>query len=148
MKKLLFILLLALFLPLTAWADVWQDPETGVNYEYTEGSGEASVIKSNVGGNIPILPYIIVNEYFYEVTSIGESAFKDCKGLTSINMPEELTSIAPRAFENCSSLTSIIIPESVTNIGYFAFYNCSGLTSINIPESVNNMGRQAFDGCI
>ena len=41
-KQLLLILLSAL-LPLAAWADIWQDPETKVNYEYTVGKSEASV---------------------------------------------------------------------------------------------------------
>lgn len=39
----LLLTLLAVLLPLTSWANVWQDPETKVNYEYTVGKSEASV---------------------------------------------------------------------------------------------------------
>ena len=81
------------------------------------------------------------------VTSIGDKAFIDCSGLTSITIPNSVTSIGGSAFYGCSGLTSINIPNSVTSIGGFAFYNCSSLTSINIPNSVTSIGGSAFRGC-
>lgn len=41
--KQLLLVVLATLLPLSSFADVWQDPETKVNYEYTPGSGVAKV---------------------------------------------------------------------------------------------------------
>ena len=82
-----------------------------------------------------------------DVTSIGEGAFQNCTGLTSITIPGSVTSIGEGAFRNCIGLTSISIPKSVTSIGNFAFYNCTDLTSINIPGSVTSIGDYAFDSC-
>ena len=65
----------------------------------------------------------------YSVTSIGYSAFRDCKSLTSITIPNSVTSIGHSAFWGCSGLKSITIPNSVTSIGEAAFAGCSGLTS-------------------
>ena len=93
------------------------------------------------------IPSIIENsdrEIMYTVTRIGDEAFYDCSGLTSIEIPNSVTSFGFAAFYNCSGLTSIEIPNSVTSIGSYAFYNCSGLTSIEIPNSVTTIGRYAF----
>jgi hypothetical protein len=42
-----------------------------------------------------------------DITSIGESAFADCSGLTSITIPNRVTTIRREAFSGCSSLNSI-----------------------------------------
>ena len=81
------------------------------------------------------------------VTSIGDFAFKDCSGLTSITISDSVTSIGDGAFYGCSGLTSITIPDSVTSIGYSAFCNCSSLTSITIPDGVTSIGSYAFSRC-
>ena len=81
------------------------------------------------------------------VTSIGDSAFSECSGLTSITIPNSVTSIGNSAFWRCRGLTSITIPNSVTSIGYSAFSGCSGLASITIPNSVTSIGDAAFLYC-
>ena len=81
------------------------------------------------------------------MTSIGEYAFRDCYGLTSVTIPNSVTSIGGGAFEGCSGLTSVTIPYSVTSIGNYAFSGCSGLTSVTIPNSVTSIGWGAFREC-
>ena len=81
------------------------------------------------------------------VTSIGYSAFYGCIRLTSLTLPSSVTSIGSSAFEGCRSLTSLILPSSVTSIGSSAFSGCSGLTSLTLPSSVTSIGDSAFEGC-
>ena len=81
------------------------------------------------------------------VTSIGERAFYECTGLTSVTFGNGVTSIGDRAFRYCSGLTSIEIPNSVTSIGHCAFYECTGLTSVTIGNSVTSIGQHVFQGC-
>ena len=74
------------------------------------------------------------------VTSINENAFRDCRSLTSVTIPNSVTSIGDYVFYNCRSLTSVTIGNSVTSIGSSAFYNCSSLTSVMIPDLVTSIG--------
>ena len=61
-------------------------------------------------------------------------------------IPNSVTSIGDRAFRECTGLTSVTIPNSVTSIGICAFYRCSGLTEINVDE--NNSTYSSIDGVL
>ena len=127
---------------------------------------ETSTNKLIVGCNNTIIPN--------SVTSIGEFAFSDCSGLTSVtfnaekctymgsdsypvfndcinlttlNIGNKVTTIPNSAFRDCSGLSSVTIPNSVTSIGDYAFSSCSGLTSVTIGNSVTSIGDYAFFGC-
>ena len=67
------------------------------------------------------------------VTKIGDGAFWNCSGLTSITLPESMMVIGSGAFYGCRGLTSITLPESVTEIGGNTFRCFSVLTSITLP---------------
>ena len=91
-------------------------------------------------------------------SSTEADAFRGCRSLTKINIPDGVTSIGASApdgvtsiggyaFRSCDSLTQINIPDSVTSIENDAFYDCDSLTKINIPDSVTSIGGSAFYGC-
>ena len=102
---------------------------------------------SNYSGNVLIPESVVYENNTYRVTAIGDYAFINCEGLTSITIPNSVTSIGISSFEGCSGLTTITIPNSVTNIDYQAFKNCSGLTSVVISEGVMSIGSSAFYNC-
>lgn len=64
------------------------------------------------------------------VTSIGDSAFLDLQGLTSVTIPDSMISIGENAFYGCSSLTNVSLGTTVTSIGDYAFGYCSNLSNI------------------
>lgn len=51
-------------------------------------------------------------------------------GCNTTIIPNSITAIGNSAFSNCSGLTSLTIPNSVTFIGGYAFSGCDGLTSV------------------
>ena len=100
-----------------------------------------------VSGAVVIPSSVTNNGTIYSVTSIGNDAFENCSGLTSVTIPNSVTSIGEWAFWECSGLTSVTIGNSVTSIGYGAFSWCSSLTSVTIPNSVTSIGERAFAWC-
>jgi hypothetical protein len=65
----------------------------------------------------------------------------------SYSVPRGVTTIADSAFAFCPGLTLLVIPRSVTEIGETAFSGCTGLTSLDISESVTTIETWAFRGC-
>ena len=141
--KLLLLSLLMSIMSVSAFAEVID----GINYSLNDETLEAEVIQSSYSGDITIPETVDYDGKTYSVTSIGDYAFYECPGLTSITIPNSVTSIGDWAFDDCSGLTSVTIGNSVTSIGKRAFGSCSGLTSITIPNSVTSIGNGAFWYC-
>lgn len=146
MKKYLFFLT---FLMLSSITYAYDAEIDGIYYDLNSSTKTATVTYRNTNYNsysgvITIPESVNYNGEPYSVTSIGNSAFYKCSGLTSVTIPNSVTSIGYRAFSGCSGLTSANIPNSVKTIGQEAFAGCSGLTSVTIPNSVTSIGNNAF----
>ena len=121
-----------------------------IYYNYINGGKDLEVTYESMGGYRDVV--VIPEEVTYmnrtrKVTSIGWSAFWQCRDLTSVIIPNSVKSIGEYAFMFCSNLTSVNIPNSVTSIGGSAFQYCESLTSISIPNSVTSIGDGVFLYC-
>ena len=147
MKKISTLILLAL-LPLVASA---YDAEIdGIYYNFSEN--EATVTygdntSNSYSGSVVIPASVTFDGKEYNVTAIGQNAFRDCVDLAEVTIPENVISIGDYAFMS-SSLPSVTLPESVTSIGSYAFAGCYEMTGFTIPKSVNSIGYRAFAKCI
>lgn len=63
-------------------------------------------------------------------------------------VPAYATVIAPYAFRTCKKITSIVLPEGIQEIPDGAFVGCWGLEKINLPQGLKRIGKRAFDGTI
>lgn len=81
------------------------------------------------------------------VLIIGNYAFAQCDNLKSVVLPGNLDKIEGGLFHSCTSLTDVSIPKNVTSIGVYAFYMCQTLENIHIPEAVTEIGANAFCNC-
>ena len=104
------------------------------------------------------------------VVSIAAYAFKDRTTIKTVDFPSTLKKIGQEAFRNCSGLTTVTIPANVTSmdanvfwnsgvttatvacptLGQGAFYQCSKLETVTIEEGVKVLGINdggAFHGC-
>ena len=129
----------------------------GIYYNYLDKTAKTVAVtyKGNsyssyaneYSGSVSIPSSVKYSGTTYSVTSIGEDAFYNCTGLTSVRIPNSVTSIDNSAFYWCDGLTSVTIPNSVTSIGSYAFEGCTGLTSVTIPNSVTSIGDYVFRWC-
>ena len=148
--KLLFTALLLLYVTTTATALDFKVNRIGYNItDATNMTVEVtrkgtSTSYETYSGDVIIPEFVVYLGKTYRVTGIGEDAFRDCRDLTSVEIPNSVTSIGDYAFGYCSGLTSIEIPNTVTSIGVGAFAGCTGITSIEIPNSVTKIANSAF----
>lgn len=117
----------------------------------TEGENEYT-------GKVIIPSNVVYKSKVLTVTSIGTSAFSDCSGLTSIEIPNSVKIIGGSAFSDCTGLTSITIPNSIESIRNSAFDNCTSLKDLRIEDgegtlslgynySYSNAHEGLFDDC-
>lgn len=145
MKIKKWLLALAAFAVMTVVCAVAACAETYGDYTYCIlKGGTVKIIDYNGSDTTVNIPESIEGK---SVTSIGDSAFRDCSNLKNITLPDSVTSIGYMAFYGCSSLTNITIPDGVTSIDKYTFNGCSSLTSITIPDSVASIGNYAFYDC-
>ena len=96
----------------------------------------------------------------YSVTTIGKEAFRNCKSLASVNIPNSVTTIGEGAFKSCNSLASISVASDNPNyIGIDGVLFNKDKTMIvvypegkngseyTIPNSVTTIGKGAFEYC-
>ncbi len=140
LRPLSFTILISLT-PLLSHADY-----TEGDYTYTVANGQATItdFNSSFSGALSITSFL----GGCPVTSIGDYAFEECTGLTSVTIPGSVKNIRLRAFAWCTGLNDVVIPNSVTTFGASAFESCHGLTSVTIPNSVTSIGDYAFYDCI
>ena len=95
-------------------------------------------------------------EFFYikgslkfsdSISEIPSDAFKNCKSLSKIIIPNSVSCIGNYAFGECCNLTNIIIGDGVINIGAYAFTGCDKLVEISIGSNVTTIGYNAFGSC-
>ena len=118
----------------------------GINYILDYDAHTATVTSGNYTGVIDIPLSVKKNGIDFDVTAIGDNAFRGSEVLR-VNIPVSVTSIGSYAFAQCTNMNDIELPGSVTTIGDYAFIGCTGLTAVTIPAGTSVVSAHAFSGC-
>jgi len=122
----------------------------GINYTISGTTATVSthtVAQVTALNNIVVIPPTITDANgIYTVTTIGDSAFRLCWNLTSINYPNTITTIGGSTLQG-TNIVSIIIPDSVTYMGIYTFYDCNSLISVTIGSGITILTDSTFQGC-
>ena len=84
------------------------------------------------------------------VTSIGSSAFQDCKNLETVSLPGSLTALGKAAFLRCGELTNVKLPASLESVGEDCFTGCEKLELLNltgVPDEIMEL-RTSLEGTV
>ena len=104
------------------------EPEAEDVLTFSINSDDTATITGHDGditGELIIPATTVINGITYPLTSIGNHAFEDCSGLTSVTIPNSVTSIGDAAFGGCTGLTRIDAYPDPTKVemGADVFYN-------------------------
>ena len=108
----------------TGDSNVQQNATADKYFTFTLLDDGAYSIKAKDIADMPANVVIPASYKRKAVTTIGDSAFRDCRSLVSVEIPDSVTNIGDFAFSGCINLTSVVIPNGVTNIANYTFNNC------------------------
>ncbi len=119
-----------------------EDVLPGFSYETTgsgiiiteyHGSGSHPVIESEYNGK--------------KVVCIDTGAFKDCKSLKSVTLPNSVKRLGENVFEGCTELEEVVLSDRIDWISTNAFFGCTALSRVKLPKNLKLIGDYAFEGC-
>ena len=172
MKRVNLLALLSILiciLPLHAEEATYQD----LRYTLDENHLTAEVaLNTQTTGEIMIPEKIIVGQNTYTVTSIADRAFKGCKNLQTIVLPQSIERIYRSAFdgtgimlnkdnwqEGCLWIDSILIatdktikprfvvPEGTRLIAAGAFQGNKTIVRVDLPTCITRIDHETFRDC-
>lgn len=127
------------FMEQSSKADTVNYSEGDFSYQLTQETKTATLQKyTGISQSVTIPSRIDWDGASYNVTVIGQNAFRDNTTITSINIPKGVLEIDNYAFYGCSVLSSVKLPTNC-QLGKYIFYECDSLNEISIPEGTTSI---------
>lgn len=123
----------------------------GINY--TTSGNKATLAKYTTGslytGDIVIPEKFTEGGVEYTVVATAANAFKDCVGVTTVDLPATCVTIGRSTFAGCTGLTNCPYKEAVISLGTNVFDGCSSLTEAFIPANITQklVSTKELNGC-
>lgn len=119
----------------------------GLAYSIVSGDSGSYAVFTGIGDCTDI-DIVIASEYNgYPVLELRAQAFRECKRIKSVKLPESVTELSQGFFYQCTALETVILPDSLKVIGEGAFAHCSSLKDIKLPIALERIEGDSFSGC-
>ncbi len=102
------------------------------------GAANAASVKSIEGLGCAQKAQSIDMSGFTAVTTIPAEEFSGC-AFETINLPSSITTIGTSAFFECKNLTTITLPDTLQSLGKQAFASCTSLQSVHSTKAANTL---------
>ena len=102
------------------------------------GAANAASVKSIEGLGCAQKAQSIDMSSFTAVTTIPAEEFSGC-AFETINLPSSITTIGASAFFECKNLTTITLPDTLQSLGKQAFASCTSLQSVHSTNAANTL---------
>ena len=117
----------------------------GKKYGFNSASIKRHEIEKDAFKNCKTLMKIKIPE---GITIIGRKAFLNCENLVSVELPKTLE-LVKNSFIGCSLLSSVHFPKdgNCSSFGAYTFYNCVSLKTVHLSPKTKYISSSMFDGC-
>ncbi|MBR4103057.1 MAG: leucine-rich repeat domain-containing protein, partial [Thermoguttaceae bacterium] len=115
----------------------------GADFETVRLPKSVRVINNEAFKDCKSLKRVVIPEDS-DLKAIGNTAFGGCESLETFDWPKSLKVICALAFVDCKSLKSFTGATSVEEIRDSAFANCRSLATIELPSGLRQVGMTAF----
>ena len=123
-----------------------------LDYEVSYSSGSALVSVGCSPENIESIKEITIKSHIdaesqtIPVTIVQLGAFRGCKNLHTVYIPNGIEKIYAGGFADCISLEEVYLPDSLEYLGFGVFSGCINLKKVSLPDTCVING-DPFTGC-
>lgn len=152
MKKLISLIMISVFLLLCCSCQREEDPITSTFISETEAEVKTQPFSTVItaSGERGNTRWALFSDGRLEINGSGEcesgSWGSYINHIKKVVISEGITSIGASAFENCKNLTEVVLPKSLQRIEKRAFAMC-GIKKIEIGIYLGALAGDAFIGC-
>lgn len=100
-------------------------------YEIKDGEATITGCDRSIEGDI-VIPEKLGG---IRVTAIGEKAFYNCSGITTVRIDDNIRSIGKAAFAHCYALSEVILPDCIEEIADETFDMCYNLAKVSLSKT-------------
>ncbi|MBO7120173.1 MAG: leucine-rich repeat protein [Bacteroidaceae bacterium] len=111
----------------------------GTSMAYVTYRGGDMFEPNGYSGDVVVPSHIVHNGFTYRIFNVGPSAFADCEGLTSVQLPSTVRGVSGSAFLGCTNLRQVALPSDLLGLGGSVFAGCTSLQEVSLPRRLDEV---------